>query len=111
METYIQNWDYYYRAIIVSQQGSVFVEYNDLYAEDGSAFIWGLNVLVGCRGKGYGKKLLQYAEEFAKTKKVKRCFLDWQEDSPRWILDFYLRNGYIEIDVEDNFTHKLYKDI
>ncbi|MBU4245746.1 MAG: GNAT family N-acetyltransferase [Nanoarchaeota archaeon] len=50
----------------------------------------GLFVEPSCQGVGFGKKLLEFAESYAKEKGVKKIILDASPNAVR----FYEKNGY-----------------
>lgn len=95
-----QDWGEYTRYLVVHEHGSVCL---DVYAEKqesfgGTAYLWGLFVLNGYRRKGIGKILLDEAEHLAQSAGHKSVVLDWElKNTPREILDWYLRSGYIVI--------------
>lgn len=64
----------------------------DLVTEVNVGFIKGLLVSHNHRGKGIGRELLSFAENFAKRKK---CTKIWTETDEEWIAaKFYKKMGY-----------------
>ncbi len=92
-----QEWSDRTRYLIGHEYGSVFL---DLYPEvqenfGGTAVIWALFVFPRDRRKGIGKILLEEAEFYAKREWHKSVVMDWEsKETPREILDWYLRSGY-----------------
>lgn len=63
----------------------------------GDAYLWNFHVLPSCRGKGYGRKLLDRALKIAREAHCRMIVLDWDErDTPRWVFDWYIRRGFDE---------------
>ena len=95
---YIQNWKDYKRVIVVSVEGSVFV---DLYQQPLYDFdttikseIWALYVGESFRNKGIAKQLLQYAENIVKQFGESCVALVWNNSTPLWVLEWYKKSGY-----------------
>ena len=95
---YIQNWKDYKRVIVVSVEGSVFV---DLYQQPLYDFditikseIWALYVGESFRNKGIAKQLLQYAENIIKQFGESCVALVWNNSTPLWVLEWYKKSGY-----------------
>lgn len=103
-----QKWRDSARYIIIHQYGSVFL---DLYPEKqesfgGTAFIWGLYVSSYKRRIGIGRALLSEVEKCAKLEGHKSVVMDWElKDTPREVLDWYLRFGYV---VVGNYREETY---
>lgn len=93
-----QDWSDHTHYLIVHEYGSVCL---DVYPEKqesfgGTAYIWGLFVFKGDRRKGIGKILLEEAEYYARRAGHESVVLEWKlKDTPREILDWYLRSGYV----------------
>ncbi len=63
----------------------------------GEAYVWNLHVKDELRGRGYGRALLSEAYDVAMLAGCKTVTLEWDEkDSPRWVLDWYVREGFDE---------------
>ena len=71
---------------------------------DKKAFIWGLNVPQNSRNKGLGTLLLKYAEECVKQRNINKVEIEWEISSPLWVYDWYIRNGYKEIDFGEGYS-------
>lgn len=96
---YIQDWETYKRAIVVSDEGSVFV---DLYKQpiyDSSdsvkCIIWGLFVGEPFRNNGIAKHLMQYAENIIKQAGESLVAVIYENTTPLWVLEWYIRSGYV----------------
>ena len=101
----IQDWDNPkgYKRILITQearQASVQIvtlatrEKKERYA-GADALIFALWVNKPYRAHGVGRALLGMAESMAKELGCKAVALTWDEHgSPRWVLDWYLRQGY-----------------
>ena len=105
MRTYTQYWNYKERLIIVCNEGSVFV---DIIVSpnriDKKAVIWGLYISQNSRNKGLGTLLLNYAEECVRQQNVNKIEIEWEISSPLWVYDWYIRNGYKEIDFGEGYS-------
>lgn len=95
-----QNWSEYTRYLIIHKRGAVVL---DLYSEiqdnfGGTAYMWGLYVTEYERRRGAATELLKYAEKIAKCKGHKSVVIDWEsKETPREILEWYKRCGYVVI--------------
>ena len=66
----------------------------------GDAYLWNFHVLPICRGKGYGRKLLDKALKIARENHCRRAVLDWDsQDAPQWVFDWYVRRGFNEVKI------------
>ena len=66
-----------------------------VHKEKKEAYIWNLNVEEEHRGNGLGRELLGKALSIAGERGCGEVKLDWDlRDSPRWVLDWYVRNGF-----------------
>ena len=95
---YIQNWETYKRAIVVSDEGSVFV---DLYKQPiydisdlVKCIIWGLFVEEPFRNNGVAKQLMQYAENIIKQSGESLVAVIYENTAPLWVLEWYIKSGY-----------------
>ena len=95
---YIQNWGTYRRVIVVSDEGSVFV---DLYkqpiydiSELVKCVIWGLFVEYPFRNNGVAKQLMQYAENIIKQYGESLVAVIYENPTPLWVLEWYIKSGY-----------------
>lgn len=95
-----QVWHDYTKYLIADGYGSVQVGlYDKEQSFGGTAFIYGLYVCPSYRGNHLGEALLDQAEFCAKHAGHKSVFLEWEEkDSPKWVLEWYLRLGYKEVE-------------
>ena len=105
IKLYTQYWNYKERLIIVCNEGSVFV---DIIVSpnriDKKAIIWGLYISQNSRNKGLGTLLLNYAEECVRQQNVNKIEIEWEISSPLWVYNWYVRNGYKEIDFEKGYS-------
>lgn len=63
----------------------------------GEAYLWNLYVEPDHRRHGLAHLLLQSAEQEARSHRSHTAMLEWElRESPRWVLDFYTRQGYDE---------------
>ena len=74
------------------QNFSTFLGRSGLYLED-------LYVLPEFRGKGYGKKALEYIEEFAANRGCKRLQFQSEVTNPN-AMEFYISQGYSPADMK-----------
>ena len=95
---YTQNWETYKRAIIVSDEGSVFV---DLYqqpiydiSDPIKCVIWGLFVEESFRNNGVATQLLQYAENIIKQSGESLVAVIYENTTRLWVLEWYIKSGY-----------------
>ena len=95
---YSQNWETYKRVIIVSDEGSVFV---DLYQQPiydisnpVKCVIWGLFVEKPFRNKGVAKQLIQYAENIIKQSGESLAAVICDGSTPIWVWEWYKKSGY-----------------
>ena len=101
----ILQWNNKERLIIVCNEGSIFVDITISPNKiDKKAFIWGLNVSQNSRNKDLGTLLLKYAEECVKQRNINKVEIEWEISSPLWIYDWYIRNGYKEIDFGEGYS-------
>lgn len=94
-----QEWKEYTRYFISDEYGSVMLNLYDKPQECGSklytAWIWELYVCPQYRRKGHAKLLLKEAERIALENGHKDVYMAWDaKETPRDILDFYVRSGY-----------------
>lgn len=74
--------------------------------QKGEAYIWNLHVRESMRGKGYGRQLLEKAIEVAFDAGCTKATLEWDiKDSPQWVLDWYVRNGFEEKEFGRGYAH------
>lgn len=111
-----QKWHNHTRILFADESGSVMLELFDKpqFGElNMTAFIFNLWTEPKHRLKGIATKFLKLAEEAAANRGHKAVFLDWKlEQSPREILDWYIRNGYHVVGFNDkgNFN-RLWKKL
>lgn len=105
-----QNWGDKTRILIVSNKGSIFIDItyspNNI---DKRIELWGFYVNTDNRNLGVGKALLHYAENIAR-KYGNKIEIQWFNASPKWIYEWYLREGYIESEFDEGYS-KLYKTL
>lgn len=105
MTIYTQYWDNKERLIIVYNYGSIFVDIIiSPNKTNKKAFIWGLNVNPDFRGVGFGNQLLKYAEDCVRKRDINKVDLEWEVSSPLWVYDWYVRNGYKEIEFSEGHS-------
>lgn len=95
---YSQNWETYKREIVVSDEGSLFV---DLYQQPiydisnpVKCVIWGLFVEKTFRNKGIAKQLLQYAENIIKQSGESLVAVICDGSTHIWVWEWYKKCGY-----------------
>jgi len=86
----------------VLEDGGEVVGYIVTFEKDGRQFIENVAVRPSRQGSGHGRKLLQFAEEQARTQGRKRLFL-YTNAKMTENLDTYPRLGYLE-------THRIHED-
>ena len=105
MNIYTQHWENKERLIIVCDEGSVFVDIKISPNKiDRKATIWGLNVDLDSRGMGWGNLLLKCAEGCVRERLIDKVELEWESSSPLWVYEWYIRNGYEEIDFGEGYS-------
>lgn len=85
--------------IIIEGVATVQLElYKEPQEPDGvTAFICCLWVNEDERKYGHGKRIMDRAEEIVAKEGHKRVHLEWCSlDTPKWVLEWYLRRGYQE---------------
>ncbi len=95
-----QPWERMKRLTYSGAEGSVVLE---IYRQpEGKmkveAYICNLMVEPDCRGKGYGKSLIEWAEKKAKEHGFKKVYLSWRlTESKDFVRRWYERMGYKEV--------------
>lgn len=94
-----QKWHELTRVLITDEGGSVQLNlYPQKEGDNETAFIYALWVDEPNRRKGVATHLMDKAEYIAKHKGHKSVILDWKsEDTPREILEWYKRRGYVVV--------------
>lgn len=94
-----QVWHDHTKYLIVNDYSSVQLNlYNVEQPFDSTAFIYALWVEPAHRHQNCAKELLTTAENIALKNGYKFVLLEWEKnDSPKWVLEWYLRVGYKEI--------------
>lgn len=106
-----QTWNDEIRILITDEEnlGSVQISI-PLYVSDifgkADALIYALWVDVAHRRQGVAQQLLQLAEQQAKLNGVKTIGLEFNKESDRFVLDWYLSNGYKPFDKVSNLLIK-----
>jgi ribosomal protein S18 acetylase RimI-like enzyme len=98
MLTQIQHWNNKDIVIILGDGGLAAAQMM-LYKEEqnfgGTAWIWDLWVSPFDREKGLARQMLTNLEYLAKREGHKSVHLEWEaKNTERWVLDWYLRQGY-----------------
>ncbi len=95
-----QKWNGYTRYLLFYSSASVFLDIYDEVNEEfgGKAFLWALYVDEDSRRKGLGTIVLEYAEEVAMHKGQDSIYLVWEKSTPRYVLEWYKRLGYEEVE-------------
>ena len=111
-----QTWKDEIRILITDEEhlGSVQISI-PLYVSDifgkADAIIYALWVDVVHRRQGVAQRLLQLAEQQAKSNGVNTIGLEFNKDeSDKFVLDWYLRSGYKTFDKESNLLIKKLED-
>lgn len=72
---------------------------------DGESLLWNLHVLEQYRGIGLGKRLLDEAYQVACQHNCHTATLEWLlKDSPRWVLQWYVRQGFDEKEFGEGYA-------
>jgi ribosomal protein S18 acetylase RimI-like enzyme len=105
----VQRWAYRTKHIFMEEHASVQLELYNKYTEDGTrAYIYALWTDDGFRRRGRAKKLLQLAEEEARTHGYMKVRLDFSSaDSADFVLNWYLRNGYKVIGYDQKYNRSI----
>lgn len=102
-----QTWHSKTLYLLTTEGGSVQLDiYTQPQGEYGiPAFIHNLWVQPYCRKEGKAKELLDKAETIAHNRGVSAVYLEWEvADTPRWMLDHYIRRGYEELEFGDGYA-------
>lgn len=104
-----QNWHDHTRFLIADRFGSVQLEtYAEKQAFGGTAFIYALWVEPADRHKGCAYILLNRAERIAAEHNHSTVILEWYKvDTPVYVLEWYKRCGYKEIDRDESGEYVL----
>ena len=98
MYIHFQQWFTLDLCVIADEYGTVTLEHYKAPVDCVQNYICNLSVDHHLRGKGHGRKLLQQAEKIAWAKGFEDVYLEWDSrDTPKWVLNWYLRNGYEEV--------------
>lgn len=90
-----QHWPSFDRILIFDDKDNASVIL-DVDKDDLSAIIWSLFVDESCRKQGIATKLIQFAENIAKSRGCKQISLKWNENmSIDWSKSWYERLGYL----------------
>ena len=111
-----QTWKDEIRILITDEEyiGSIQISI-PLYVSDifgkADALIYALWVDAAYRRKGVAQRLLQQAEQQAKSNGVKTIGLEFhKEESETFVLKWYLKNGYKPFNKESNLLIKKLED-
>lgn len=102
-----QTWAQRNLYLILADGGSVQLDiYRRPQGEHGIvAFIHNLWVQPFCRRKGTARQLLDKAENIVRNLGLDALYLEWEEaDTPRWMLEHYIRRGYSEVAFGDGLA-------
>lgn len=64
-------------------------------------YLWSLNVEKPMRGQGLGTQLIKDAIAEAKARGCKTMSLEWALPTPRWVLQWYDRLGFSEVEFDE----------
>lgn len=65
--------------------------------DEGKAYVWNLHIDKPHRKQGYANQLMKEAITTAKDSGCTNIIVDWErQDSPQWVLDWYVRLGFNE---------------
>ena len=94
-----QRWSTFTRYIIFSQKGSViFEKHNNPLSWGGYTYIYGLWVVEKYRKNGIARQLLDKAEEIARSLGCEDVCLEWENTTPKWVFEWYIKKGYEELE-------------
>lgn len=93
-----QTWRELTRWIIANEQASVIMELHPKTQKwGGTAWIYSLWTNEAARLQGYAERVLERAEAIAANAGHKSVFLEWRlKDTPKGVLEWYMRRGYRE---------------
>lgn len=103
----VQDWDFpkgYKRILITDEVRHASVQI-EVLPDDAArkrfggaeTYIYALWVNDGFRQRGYGKEILQRAEDAIRKLGYKSAAINWDlRESPRWVRSWYIRQGYDE---------------
>ena len=95
-----QRWNTFTRYIIFSRRGSViFEKHNNILPWGGYTYIYGLWVVEEYRKTGIAGQLLDKAEEIACSLGCENVCLEWENTTPKWVFDWYIKKGYEELEL------------
>lgn len=95
---YRQSWRTHTNFVIVSPYGSIQLALWVPGESEYPTFISYLWIDESCRRQGHASALLQKAEEIAASEGRECVWLCWDKaDTPREILNWYIRRGYSEV--------------
>ena len=94
-----QQWSTFTRYIIFSKKGAViFEKHKNPLSWGGHTFIYGLWVIEKYRKSGIGRQLLDKAEEIARSIGCEDVCLVWENTTPKWVFEWYMKKGYEELE-------------
>ena len=95
-----QRWNTFTRYIIFSRRGSIiFEKHNNILPWGGYTYIYGLWVVEEYRKTGIAGQLLDKAEEIARSLGCEDVCLEWENTTPKWVFDWYIKKGYEELEL------------
>ena len=94
-----QQWSTFTRYIIFSKKGAViFEKHKNPLSWGGHTCIYGLWVIEEYRKSGIGGQLLDKAEEIARSIGCEDVCLVWENTTPKWVFEWYMKKGYEELE-------------
>ena len=81
---------------IIMKEGDVNIGYLSFHDEDDKVYISKLYLLKEYRGKGYGRKMFEIVDNYAREKGIHKEYLRVQKNNPT--VEIYKRNGFEIVD-------------
>lgn len=112
MKVQQQHWGNHDTFLLISEHGDASVRVSIIKDEPTHAYIDSLWVAEKDCRKGIGRTLLEQAERLAESKGCKFT-AQWYSPifTPKWVLEWYLRNGYMYFGKDSNGSVLLRKEI
>ena len=94
-----QQWSTFTRYIIFSKKGAIiFEKHKNPLSWGGYTCIYGLWVIEKYRKNGIARQLLDKAEEIARSLGCEDVCLVWENTTPKWVFEWYMKKGYEELE-------------
>ena len=94
-----QQWSTFTRYIIFSKKGAIiFEKHKNPLSWGGYTCIYGLWVIEKYRENGIARQLLDKAEEIARSLGCEDVCLVWENTTPKWVFEWYMKKGYEELE-------------